>query len=118
MSLARSIICFIISASLGEAVVVAGADPIGLVTVVGAELDSGDGDCAEVMQAIKDIAVKAISAEVMRVFMPLILPACPMASNEKLKSERKGRIPNSNLKGSDHGCELDPTLKSMLSLLR
>jgi hypothetical protein len=27
------------------------------------------------MQAIKDIAVKAISAEVMRVFMPLILAA-------------------------------------------
>jgi hypothetical protein len=70
LSLASSIICFIISASLGEAVVVAGADAIGLVTILGAGLDSGEGDCAEVMEQITDIAVKAASAEVMRVFMP------------------------------------------------
>jgi hypothetical protein len=99
---------------LGEAVV-AGADPIGLVTVVGAELDSGDGDCAEVMQAINDIAVKAISAEVMRVFMPLIVAARPTRSNEKLKYD--GRTLEL-LETADQGGELDATLKSRLSLLR
>jgi hypothetical protein len=82
--LASSIICFIISASFGEAVVVAGAETAGLVTLVGA-LGCGAGVCAETMEAIKAIATRAISAEIMRVFMRMILPAGSMASNKKAK---------------------------------
>ena len=87
-------------------------------TVVGAGLDSGEGDCPEVTEASKHIAVEAISAEVMRVFMPLILAACPTASNEKLKAG--GTVLEFQIESSifGHGRELDATLKSALSLLR
>ncbi len=87
MSLASSIICFIISASFGEAVVVAGAETTGLVTVVGGTLGCEAGVCAEAMEVIKAIATRAISAEMMRVFMRMILPAGSMASNKKAKRE-------------------------------
>src|SRR5207244_3249838 len=87
LSLASSIICFIISASFGEAVVVAGAEMTGLVTVVGGALGCGAGVCADAMEAIKAIATRAISAEIMRVFMRMILLAGSMASNKKAKRE-------------------------------
>jgi hypothetical protein len=67
--LPNSIICFIISASFGEAAVVAGAETAGLVTVVGGTLDCGAGVCAEAMEPIKAIAIGAIRAEITRVFM-------------------------------------------------
>src|SRR5207253_8368050 len=59
----------------------------GLVTVVGGALGCGAGVCADVMEAIKAIATRAISAEIMRVFMRMILPAGSTASNEKAKRE-------------------------------
>src|SRR5207244_6247 len=90
LSLASSIICFIISASFGEAVVVAGAETTGLVTVVGGALGCGAGVCAEAMEAIKAIATRAISAEIMRVFMRMILLAGSMASNKKRSAARFG----------------------------
>ncbi|PYK42008.1 MAG: hypothetical protein DME46_12425 [Verrucomicrobia bacterium] len=81
--MASSIICFIISASFGDAVVVAGAETTGLVTVLGGALGWGAGVCADVMETIKAVAARAVSAEIMRVFMRMILPAGSMASNKK-----------------------------------
>jgi len=85
--LASSIICFIISASLGEAAVVAGAETAGVLTLVGGVLGCGAGVCAEAMEEIMDIASGAIRAEIMRVFMRMIVPAGPTASNEKAQRE-------------------------------
>jgi hypothetical protein len=85
LSFANSIICFIISASFGDAVVVAGAETGGLVTVLGC----GAGVCAEAMEAITSTATGAISAEIMRVFMGRILPAGATASNENENAARQ-----------------------------
>jgi hypothetical protein len=68
-------------------VVVTGAETTGLVTVVGGALGCGAGVCAEAMEAIKAIATRAISAEIMRVFTRMILLAGSMASNKKAKRE-------------------------------
>jgi hypothetical protein len=85
--LANSIICFIISASFGEAVVVAGAETAGLVTLAEGALGCGAGVCAEALEAIKAIATGAIKVEIKRVFMRMILPAGSTASNKKAKRE-------------------------------
>ena len=69
----------------------AGADTAGLVTVVGGALGGGAGVCAEAMEAIMGIATGAIKAEIMRVFMRMILPAGSTASNEKAQREVGGR---------------------------
>ena len=68
--------------------VVAGAETAGLVTLVGGVLGCGAGVCAE---AITDIATGAIRAEIMRVFMRMILPAGSTASNEKAHREVGGQ---------------------------
>ena len=75
------------SASFGEAVVVAGAGTVGLVTVLGGALGCGAGVCAEATEAIKAIATRGINAEIMRVFMRMILLAGSTASNEKRRRE-------------------------------
>jgi len=72
-------------------VVVAGAETAGLVTLVGGVLGWGGGVCAEAGEAITDIATGAIKAEIMRVFMQMILPAGSTASNEKAHREVGGR---------------------------
>jgi len=71
-------------------VVVAGAETAGLVTLVGGVLGWGGGVCAEAGEAITDIATGAIKAEIMRVFMQMILPAGSTASNEKAHREVGG----------------------------
>jgi len=71
-------------------VVVAGAETAGLVTLVGGVLGCGAGVCAEAKEAITDIATGAIRAEIMRVFMRMILPAGSTASNEKAHREVGG----------------------------
>jgi hypothetical protein len=81
LSFAISIICFIISAGSGEAAVVAGAETPGVVAVVEGAL--GCGDCAKATETTEVIAARAISAEKMRVFMAMIFPASPSASNKK-----------------------------------
>jgi hypothetical protein len=84
LSFAISIICFIISAGSGEAPVVAGADIAGVVAVVDGTL--GCGDCAKALETTEAIATRAINGKKTRVFMAMIFPATPSASNEK---ERK-----------------------------
>jgi len=74
LSFAISIICFIISAGSGEAAVVAGAETVGVVTVVEGAPGCGAGDCAKVIETTEVIATRAISAEKMRVFMAVIFP--------------------------------------------
>lgn len=69
----------------------AGADTAGLVTLVGGVLGCGGGVCAEAVEAITDIATGAIRAEIMRVFMRMILPAGSTASNEKAQREVGGQ---------------------------
>jgi hypothetical protein len=59
------------------------------VTVVGGALGGGAGVCAEAMEAITGIAIGAIRAEIMRVFMRMILPAGSTASNEKRRREAR-----------------------------
>lgn len=73
--------------------VVAGAETAGLVRLVGGVLGCGAGVCAEAMEAITDIATGAIRAEIMRVFMRMILPAGSTASNEKAHREVGGQRP-------------------------
>jgi hypothetical protein len=68
-------------------VVVAGAETTGLVTVVGGALGCGAGVWAEVMEAPKAIATRAIRVEMMRMFMRMILPAGSTASNKKRRRD-------------------------------
>ncbi len=69
----------------------AGAETAGLVTLVGGVLGCGAGVCAEAMEAITGIATGAIRAEIMRVFMRMILSAGSTASNEKAHREVGGQ---------------------------
>ena len=68
----------------------AGAETTGLVTVVGA-VGWGAGVCAKARDAMEAIATGAIRAEIMRVFMRMILPAGSTASNEKAHREVGGQ---------------------------
>ena len=68
----------------------AGAETAGLVTLVGGALGCGAGVCAEAMEAITGIATGAIKAEIVRIFMRMILPAGSTASNEKVHREVGG----------------------------
>jgi len=71
-------------------VVVAGAETAGLVTLVGGVLGCGAGFFAESIEWLTDISTGAIRAEIMRVFMRMILPAGSTASNEKAHREVGG----------------------------
>ena len=68
----------------------AGAETTGLGTVVAGVLGCGAGVCAEAMEVIKAIATRAISGEIMRVFMRVILPAGSAPSNKKAKDRKAG----------------------------
>jgi hypothetical protein len=60
---------------------VAGPEAACVVAVVDGTL--GGGDCAKAIETAEAIATRAINGKKMRVFMAMIFPATPSASNEK-----------------------------------